>query len=326
MFFLEKKFDDPYFNLAMEEYVLRNFDEDIFMLWENTDCLVIGKHQNPLIEIKPECLLKNSLPVIRRISGGGTVFHGKGNINFTFICNSAQGEDKVNFPKYLAPVIAYLKTLGIIATITGKNSLSVNGLKISGNAAHVFKNRSIHHGTLLFDAGLSNLNACLANENEHYNSRAVASVRARVANIHKALQLAMTQNRFENELKRFVLAHFGNEGILELSSGQISEISKLADTKYRSNEWTFGYSPDYTLKKTISTNQFSGEVILHVKKGLIEEALIHSKINNESAQVLVTALKNQWHIPEKIIEAINQLPFAGQLDKSEREQLTLQLF
>lgn len=326
MFFLEKKFDDPYFNLAMEEYVLRNFEEDIFMLWENPESLVVGKHQNPLVEIRPACLLQNSLPVIRRISGGGTVFHGKGNINFTFICNSAHGEDKVNFPKYLSPIINFLKTKGVDAEITGKNSLSVAGLKISGNAAHVFKNRSIHHGTLLFDAGLDRLDACLANENDHYHSRAVASVRASVTNIQAALAKKTTQNQFEMELKNFVLTHFGFQGQLMLSPKHMADITDLAHTKYRSDEWTYGYSPDYSLLKTIATPLFSGEVSLQVKKGLIEKVTIDAANYVGIAHQLVLALQNQWHIPSKIFQIINTLPFAEQMGKSEREQLTLQLF
>lgn len=326
MFFLDKKPDDPYFNLAMEEYVLRKFDHDVFMLWQNNDSLVIGKHQNPLIEISHQCLLNKDLPVIRRISGGGTVFHGKGNINFTFICSSTSGEDKVNFPKYLAPIIGYLKTIGLEAVNTGKNSLSVSGLKISGNAAHVFKHRSIHHGTLLFDANLEKLNSCLAEHEIDYGSRAVASVRAKVTNINSQLKAKMPQHLFEAELKHFVLNHFGMDGELILSPKHLTEISSLAETKYRSNEWTYGYSPDYVLNRKIASPLIHAEVFMHIKKGRIDLVKITEADNDKMAMELAKALNGNWHIPVSIFGVIKSMPFANQLTKVETEQLTLQLF
>lgn len=142
---------DPYFNLAAEEYFLKNFQEDFFMLWRSWPSVVVGKHQNALAEINHEFVRLHQIPVARRLSGGGTVFHDPGNVNFTFIRNVANISE-VNFKIFTIPVIEALKKLGVEAYTTGRNDLLIDGKKISGNAEHVHRNRVLHHGTLLFDS------------------------------------------------------------------------------------------------------------------------------------------------------------------------------
>ncbi|MCU0462082.1 MAG: lipoate--protein ligase family protein, partial [Bacteroidales bacterium] len=177
---------DPCFNLAVDEYLLKNRKEDFFILSVNTPSVIIGKHQVAHREADTAFVTENNIPVIRRISGGGAVFHDEGNLNFTFILQSKQGS-QVDFRKYTLPVIEFLSSHGIDAKFEGKNDLKVDGLKISGNAEHVFRQRILHHGTLLFDSRLDLLGKALRKDTSSYTTRAVASNPSSVVNLRKKI-------------------------------------------------------------------------------------------------------------------------------------------
>ena len=151
----------PYFNLAAEDYVLRNFKDDCFMLWRNKPSIIIGKHQNTLAEINLEYVKDNNIDVVRRLSGGGAVFHDLGNLNFTFIKNAKDEGSLVDFKKYIQPILEVLQSLGVNAKFEGRNDIMIDGKKISGNAEHVFKRRVLHHGTLLFLSQIADLSKAL---------------------------------------------------------------------------------------------------------------------------------------------------------------------
>jgi len=176
MLIVNRPHTDPWFNIAAEEYFLKNFQEDIFMLWQNEASIIVGKHQNTLAEINYPYVKENGIPVIRRISGGGTVFHDLGNLNFTFIQNGEKGK-LVDFRKFTDPILAVLNKMGVPAVFEGKNDLRVDGLKISGNAEHVFKNRVLHHGTLLFSSVLNDLGKALKVKTDRFTDKAVKSIR-----------------------------------------------------------------------------------------------------------------------------------------------------
>ena len=152
--------NDTFFCLAAEEYLLKNFNENIFMLWQSTNSVVVGKHQNALAEIDFSYVHRQNIDVARRISGGGTVFHDSGNVNFAFITN-VNSTAEISFKRFTLPVVKALAKLGITASLSGRSDLIVDGKKISGNAQHVFKNRVLHHGTLLFDSNLETLGSSL---------------------------------------------------------------------------------------------------------------------------------------------------------------------
>jgi len=177
---------DPFMNLATDEYLLKHTDEEYFIVGINDPSVIIGKHQVAHRETETKFISQNNIPVIRRISGGGTVYHDRGNINFSFILTSSQGR-QVDFRKYLEPVIDFLASENITAVFGGKNDLMSNGFKISGNAEHIFRERILHHGTLLIHADIDNMRKSLRKDTSCYQTRAVQSNPSPVMNLREKL-------------------------------------------------------------------------------------------------------------------------------------------
>jgi lipoate---protein ligase len=276
---------NPYFCLAAEEYLLKNFSEDIFMLWQSTDAVVVGKHQNANAEINHRFVYENNISVCRRISGGGTVFHDAGNVNFSFIKN-VKSPAEISFKIFTAPVVDALAKLGIKATTSGRNDLLVEGLKISGNAEHIFKNRVLHHGTLLFNSDLQNLGHALKIIPGKYESKAVQSNRSPVANISSFLEKGMSVNEFIEFLLNVQVEKNGVKRY-ELNETDIQNILKLSEEKFSTWEWNFGYSPKYTFKNEVEIDGKALSIRLVVEKGIIVEAEISGDylIKNECQKI-----------------------------------------
>jgi lipoate-protein ligase A len=291
---------DPYFNLAADEYLLKNSREEYLILGINNPSVIIGKHQTPHRETNTRYITRNNIPVIRRISGGGTVFHDHGNLNFSFILNSTSGK-QVDFRKYTQPVIKFLATTGVEAKFEGKNDLKVNGLKISGNAEHVWRNRVLHHGTLLFDSHLDILKKSLRKDNSCYFSRAVASNPSPVANLKDYL----VSVRNINELKFKMLDYFLNQDKnqeVNLSKDESTKINELADSRYRTWEWNYAYGPAYQFKKHLEIRGNSIEFMLSVKNGIIQECTIEG---SDLFARFAGKLTGCRHMPEDISSVFN---------------------
>ncbi len=293
--------NDPYQNIATEEFLLKNFTDDIFFLYINSKSIIVGKHQNALSEINYNFVVENDIPVIRRLSGGGTVFHDPGNINFCFITSGAKGE-LVNFEKYTTPIISFLKFLGVNAHYGGRHDILIEGNKISGNASHVFKSRVMHHGTLLYNSKLESLTQALKNDPLKFKDKAVKSVRSKVTNIQNHLEKEKPVNNFVQELYTYIQNNYECSAYL-LSDDNYSKIDILRKEKYSTWEWNFGYSPKYLLKKRIKTKGgFRYEINLQVNKGLIIEASIRSNSKNtEWINKLQNLLSGTMHHKETLI-------------------------
>ena len=272
MLCIHLKNTDPFFCLAAEEYLLKNFTDDIFMLWQSENAVVVGKHQNAAAEINHRFVHENNIAVCRRISGGGTVFHDAGNVNFTFIKN-VKSPAEISFKVFTAPVVEALAKLGIEATTSGRNDLLINGLKISGNAEHVYKNRVLHHGTLLFNSDLENLGQAIKVTPGKYEGKAVQSNRSPVANISEFLKTPMTTGEFIQFLLGVQLENQENT-LYHLSENDIQTIEKLSSEKFKTWEWNFGYSPKYIFKNEVDIDGKTISARLVVEKGVIVEVKI----------------------------------------------------
>ena len=229
---------DPYFNLASEQYLLDTEDEPVFMLWRNERSVIIGRNQNAYAETDRSFVDDNDIAVVRRLTGGGAVFHDLGNVNFTFIIPKSDCPS-LDFSRFCTPVADALKKLGVPAEVSGRNDLTVNGRKFSGNAQCVYNGKVMHHGTLLFSADVSYMSGALHVDPDKMKSNGVKSVRSRVCNLAEFLP-SMTvlqlkeylQNSFEGERVRF-------------SDEQIKGIEKLKEEKYATWEWNYGVSKAY---------------------------------------------------------------------------------
>ncbi len=291
---------DAYTNLATEEFLLKNLTEDIFFLYINTKSIIIGKHQNALAEINHKIISENKIPVVRRLSGGGTVFHDPGNINFCFITSGAKTE-LVNFERYMTPIVEFLNSLNVNAQLGGRQDILIDGSKISGNACHVFKSRVMHHGTLLFNSQLGTLTQALKNDPLKFKDKAVKSVRSKVTNIQDHLKAKISPEVFMKQLSEYIIAQNGCQRY-ELDESDYKIIGNLVDTKFSTWEWNFGYSPKYELKKRLKA--LSGlrfEIRLNVIKGLIVEACIKSNsIHKNKLKELENSITNCLHHADAI--------------------------
>ncbi len=307
MLCIEREFTNPYFNIAAEEYVLRHFSEDIFMLWRNEPCIIAGKHQNTLAEINVDYVRENNIPVVRRITGGGTVFHDLGNLNFTFVKNG-KPEQLVNFRKFTQPIIEVLQQLGVEAKFEGRNDLTIQGKKFSGNAEHVHKNRVLHHGTLLFSAQLGNLSKALKVDPSKFSDKAVKSVRSRVTNISEHLTTPMDVMDFKHQILKHIQQTHPEMEIVNFTDEDVKNIQKLADEKYQTWDWNFGYSPTYNFNRRLKANGGNVEFHFEVKDGIIEKARIFgdyfSLYDTADIEVLLTGSRHDKNAIRQKLEAI----------------------
>ncbi len=279
--------NDPFHNIATEEYLLKNFKEDIFFLYINSKSIIVGKHQNTLAEINYSFVKENNIPVIRRLSGGGTVFHDPGNINFCFITSGEKGE-LVNFKKHTTPIINFLNSLDVNASHGGRNDILIEGSKISGNACHVFKSRVMHHGTLLFNSKLNSLTKALKNDPLKFKDKAVKSVRSKVTNIYDHLNSKIEVDNFVKQLNQYIINNYDCISYT-ISENENQAINNLVNEKFITWEWNYGYSPKYEFKKRIkSVSGKRFEIVMQIKKGEIIESKIKS---NSSEKEKITLLE-----------------------------------
>ena len=315
MRFIQNTETDPFFNLALEEYLLKEVPFESCMLWSSQPSIVVGKHQNALAEVNYSYVYENDIIVARRLSGGGTVFHGPGNLNFTFIRNGEPGK-LIDFRKHTAPVIDFLNASGVPARFEGKNDLRVHGLKISGNAEHVFKNRVLHHGTLLYDANLKVLAEAIRVIPGRYVDKSVQSVRSRVANIRdflpETLDFVDFRDRLTSWLKDYFSHENGRDGHLrepigyQLSENEKEVVRQLAHEKYSRWQWVYGYSPEYTFTGTARVEGNDLSLRLQVKKGVIHDASIICSKPDPRWTSLATNLSGQQHKVEGILDLLQR--------------------
>lgn len=317
---------DPYYNLAAEEYLLKNATIDTFMTWRNEPSVIIGKHQITSKEINHNFIESRHLPVIRRISGGGAVYHDPGNINFSFIYTNRQ-DNLIDFRYFTEPIIFFLRELGLDARFEGKSSITVDGLKVSGNSAHIFRNKVLHHGTLLLDTDLNELAMAIAGHRENYTDKSVSSVMAEVADISSFLSQKLTVDEFNSMFNSFIFKNNPGSYDDNLNHTEKEAIVKLAEEKYKKIEWNFGYSPDYIFDNVWMIHDSKYSVSLVVNKGLIRNALISGPDSySPLLKTLSDELSGAYHEKNSVSEKLKKVTFANVMEEQILYQFLHHLF
>ncbi|KHE70685.1 lipoate--protein ligase [Halobacillus sp. BBL2006] len=271
--------NDPRINLAIEEYALKNLDinETYLLFYINEPSIIIGKNQNTVEEINTNYVEDNNIHVVRRLSGGGAVYHDLGNLNFSFITKD-DGDSFHDFAKFTKPVTEALKKLGVNAELSGRNDIvAEDGRKISGNAQFSTRGRMFSHGTLMLDSEIENVVSALNVKTEKIKSKGIKSIRSRVANISEFLEEKIPMEEFKNLILRYI---FDVEDVKDVPQYKLTEedwenIHQLADERYKNWDWNYGKSPKFNIQHTKRIEGAgSYDIRLDVTKGYIQNAKI----------------------------------------------------
>jgi lipoate-protein ligase A len=317
---------DPYFNIATDEYIFKHIQEDCFMLWRNDNAIIVGKHQNTMAEINVEYVKKQDIKVVRRLSGGGAVYHDLGNLNFSFT-RSGENTEVVDFKRYTQPIIDVLQNLGVNAKFEGRNDITIDGKKFSGNAEHVFKNKVLHHGTILFSSEMKDVSGALKINPLKYKDRAVKSIPKRVTNVSEHLKTPLSLEDFTQRIMEHIIATHKDCRLYEFTEEDIAAIQKIRDEKYATWEWNFGHSPKYNFQQGIRTQGGTLEVNLQVEKGLIRKAKIFGDFfGTKDIEEIESALIGQKHDREVLEELLSSFSIEAYFHQISKEDLLSALF
>lgn len=313
---------DPHINLALEEYALRNFDydHDYLLFYINEPSIIIGRNQNTLEEINHEYVEQYGIHVVRRISGGGAVYHDTGNLNFSFITDYDK-KSLNNFEKFTAPIVRVLNNMGIDAELSGRNDLQVDGRKISGNAQFSSVKRMFSHGTLLFDSDLDEVTNALDVKMSKIESKGHKSVRSRVANISEFLDEPMKTDTFRKKLLEGLYEDRNEFETYHLTEAEWNEVHDLKNEKYGQWTWNFGQSPEFNIKRSRRFDIGEIDLRLDVKDGHIDNVKIYGDFfGKEPVEQLEDYLEGARYERQKIenlIEPINIQQYFGAVSKPE---------
>lgn len=271
---------DPRLNLAFEEYLLRHVDrpEALLLFYINEPSVIIGRNQNTIEEIDPDYVAAHNIHVVRRLSGGGAVYHDLGNLNFSFVTNGK--EDLHNFAKFTEPVVAVLRSLGVTAELRGRSDIFVEGRKISGNAQYATTNRMFSHGTLLFDTDLGEMLRAINPRRARIESKAVHSVRSVVANIRELLPRDMTIDDLQSALLRGIFGD-GPAPTLDLTPADWARIEEIAANRYNLWSWNFGRSPQFNVRKSARLPAGKVDARIDVEEGRIRAIRLYGDFSGQ---------------------------------------------
>ncbi|WP_421617527.1 lipoate--protein ligase [Brevibacillus sp. TJ4] len=328
MKFIDNKgITDPRINLAIEEYALTSLPtvDDYLLFYINEPSIIIGKNQNTIEEINADYVNEHGIHIVRRLSGGGAVYHDLGNLNFSFITND-DGQSFHNFSKFTQPVVEALRKLGVEAELTGRNDIQVGERKISGNAQFSKKGRMFSHGTLLFDSQLENVVSALKVNADKIKSKGIKSIRSRVANITEFLQEEMSIDEF-----RLAILHsiFGGKEIAEyrLTEEDWRKIHELSKERYQQWEWNYGKSPKSNFRHSQRFDIGTVEVQLDIERGKIREARIFGDFFGvRDVAELEELLRDQPYDKTLLTELIAKVDVQAYFGKLDRESFVSLLF
>lgn len=305
--------NDPRYNLAFEEYCFKHLDikedEEYVILWINGPAIIVGKNQNTLEEVNQEYVDQNNIKVVRRITGGGAVYHDLGNLNFS-ILTLASDNERIDFKKYNIPIVEALGKLGINAELSGRNDMTINGKKFSGIAQSVWKKRVLNHGTLLFDTDLDVLSKALNVKQDKIASKGIKSVKSRVANIKSYMTEKGDMDKFKNTLLKTIFEKENSDPVeYKLSKEDLDNIDKLFEEKYSTWEWNYGESPKFNYKNYKRFDFGSLDIRFNVIHGLISETVIYGDFfGTRDVAILEEKLNGLKYEKEEVRKIIENEP------------------
>ena len=326
MLYISDTSTDPFFNLAEEEYLLTQKTDSVFRLWRNAPSIIVGRYQNTIAEINTEYTQEHNIPVVRRLSGGGAVFHDLGNLNFTFIQNRSGSEGgnalrkqaadtSEMFRRFTAPIIDALRSLGVKAELQGRNDLTINSLKFSGNAICIHRDRILMHGTLMFDVSKQDLSKALRPRPEKYIGKAVKSNVKRVTNIREHLKQDVDVLWFKEFLGKYICSSDSSAVPYSLTTEDIRCIEELKKSRYSTPEWNFGNSPKYSFSNIRRFPSGIVELYMNVENGTIKNLDIRGDyFFSRPTEELIAKLIGTPHTREAIQKKIGsqtEAYFAG---------------
>ena len=320
MTFIDVKTTDPDFNLALEQYVFDRMPRDrgYFMLWQNDNAIIVGRHQNTMAEINEAFVREHGIRVVRRLSGGGAVYHDLGNLNFTYLVD-ASGGARLDLKLFCQPVADALGALGVQAEVNGRNDITIGGQKFSGNAQYVREGRVMHHGTIMFDSNLSIVGQALRVDKEEMASKGVQSVRSRVTTVRPHLQKDVALEEFKALLVKKMFAGVDMEKY-ELTEGDLAAVEKLRQERYGTWEWNYGASPAGTLNRRKRVEGCGTvEACLLVERGVIASVSFKGDffgaVEPEELEETFVGLRPAREELERALEGVDVSQYFSGLDR-----------
>ncbi len=324
MLFIDNKgITDPQINLAIEEYALRHLDpnETYLLFYINEPSIIIGKNQNTIEEINTSYVEENKIHVVRRLSGGGAVYHDEGNLNFSFITKD-DGESFHNFKKFTEPVVQALHKLGVKAEMSGRNDLiAEDGRKISGNAQFSTRGRMFSHGTLLFNSEIDSVVSALKVKKDKIESKGIKSIRSRVANISEYLNEKITIQQFRELLLHHIFGEIEEIPTYDLTEKDWNKIHEISKKRYQNWDWNYGKSPKFNYQHSHRFPVGQIDIRLEVQKGVIENCKIYGDFfgvgDVEEVEALLIGTRYEKEGLERALENIDIKKYFGQIEKSD---------
>ena len=308
MLYIESNSTEAAFNLALEQYLfdVLSVENDLFMFWRNSDAVIVGLHQNTAEEINGSFIRRNNIPVIRRLSGGGAVFHDTGNLNFTIIRKASEGD--LNFRVSCRPILDAINSLGVNAVAGGRNDITVKGGKISGIAGYLRDGRLMHHGTILFDTNIEKMTEALRIPEDKYLSKGIESARARVTNLRDHLTKDMTMQEFVSFMRGQIIKDMQE---YVLSPRDYDAAEDLRRKRYGAWDWNYGRSPDYVTEKRRRIPGFGAITVrMQIDGGIIAGLAVSGDyFGNRPGAEFCALLKNTKLEERALLDRLAGIPF-----------------
>lgn len=325
MIYIDSGSNDPSYNIAFEEYAFEVLSEkeDVFYLWINSPCIVVGKNQNTIEEVNRKYTEEHGIRIVRRRSGGGAVYHDKNTINYTIITRKGR-EEAFDFKAFSIPVIEYLKTLGVDAYFSGRNDLLIDDQKFCGNAQMIRGDKIMHHGCMLFDTDLGVLQEALCVDSEKYESKGKKSVRSRVCNLKSFISPKtgiLTMENFKEGLKEYMMERTGMKEYF-LREEELQKVLELKKNRNDNPAWVYGENPPFTVKNKKRYPFGTVEILMEVEKGVLKDLHFYGDFFGvEEIDDLTACLKGSDYEKGALRERLKDIDLSLYIHGMEKEEL-----